>query len=81
MKLAFVNERPDGDMDTRWAETEVIFILKLFRGVFHQHNDEGAPVLDWGHVFESLNKLDVGVSRESASSLWGRVVDARRELC
>ena len=66
IKLAFVNERPDGDMGSEWAETGDRYILKLFRDfVFHQHNDEGAPVMDWGHVFESLNKLSGGWLYES----------------
>jgi len=86
VKLAFVNERPDGDMDTQWAETGDRYILKLFRDfVFHQHNDEGAPVLDWGHVFESLNKLDVGVSekvlllsRDELSMLVASYADVKR---
>jgi PAB-dependent poly(A)-specific ribonuclease subunit 3 len=86
IKLAFVNERPDGDMDTEWAETGDRYILKLFRDfVFHQHNDEGAPVMDWGHVFESLNKLDVGVpekvlllSRDEMSMLVASYADIKR---
>ena len=86
VKLAFVNERPDGDMDTEWAETGDRYILKLFRDfVFHQHNDEGAPVMDWGHVFEALNKLDVGVpekvlllSRDEMSMLVASYADIKR---
>ena len=86
IKLAFVNERPDGDMDTEWAETGDRYILKLFRDfVFHQHNDEGAPVMDWGHVFESLNKLDAGVaekvlllSRDEMSMLVASYADIKR---
>ena len=86
VKLGFVNERPDGDMDTEWAETGDRYILKLFRDyVFHQHNDQGSPVLDWGHVFESLNKLDVGVServlllsRDEMSMLVASYADIKR---
>lgn len=85
IKLAFVNERPDGDMDSEWAETGDRYILKLFRDfVFHQHNDEGAPLMDWGHVFESLNKLDVGVpekvlllSRDEMSMLVASYADIK----
>ena len=63
VKLAFVNDRPDRDMHKEWAETGDRYIIKLFRDfIFHQHNNEGAPVLDWGHVFECLNKLEVGVA-------------------
>ena len=86
VKLGFVNERPDGDMDTEWAETGDRYILKLFRdNVFQQHNDQGSPVLDWGHVFESLNKLDVGVServlllsRDEMSMLVASYADIKR---
>ena len=86
IKLAFANERPDGDMDTEWAETGDRYILKLFRDfVFHQHNKAGAPVIDWGHVFESLNKLDVGVpekivllSRDEMSMLVASYADVKR---
>jgi PAB-dependent poly(A)-specific ribonuclease subunit 3 len=86
VKLGFVNERPDGDMDTEWAETGDRYILKLFRDyVFHQHNDQGSPVMDWGHVFESLNKLDVGVServlllsRDEMSMLVASYADIKR---
>ena len=86
IKLAFVNERPNGDMDTDWAETGDRYVLKLFRDfVFHQHNNEGAPVIDWGHVFESLNKLDVGVpekllllSRDEMSILVASYADVKR---
>jgi PAB-dependent poly(A)-specific ribonuclease subunit 3 len=61
-KLAFVNERPSGRLDTNWAETGDRYILKLFRDyLFHQDNEDGSPILDWGHVFDSLNKVDIGV--------------------
>jgi len=86
IKMVFVNERPDDDMDAEWAETGDRYILKLFRDfVFHQHNDEGAPVMDWGHVFESLNKLDAGVaekvlllSRDEMSMLVASYADIKR---
>ena len=70
VKLAFVNERPDGDMDTQWAETGERYILKLFRDfVFHQHNDEGAPVLDWGHVSSHSINSTLGSQRKYFFSL------------
>lgn len=38
------------------------YLLKLFRDfVLHQVQEDGTPVLDWGHVVECLNKLDAGV--------------------
>ena len=45
-----------------WADSGDRYLLKLFRDfVFHQKSEDGRPDLDWGHVFESLNKLDAGV--------------------
>ena len=39
-----------------------LYLLKLYRDfVLHQRRDDGSPNLDWGHVVESLNKLDVGI--------------------
>ena len=65
IKLAFVNDQPGRDLHKDWAETGDRYIIKLFRDfVFHQHNNDGAPVLDWGHVFECLNKLEVGVAEK-----------------
>ena len=62
VKLGFINERHEFDLDPEWSETGDRYLLKLFRDyVFHQVYDDGAPVLDWGHVVECLNKLDVGV--------------------
>ena len=37
VKLGFVNERPEGDVDAQWAETGDRYLLKLLRDhVFHQ---------------------------------------------
>jgi len=64
-KLDFINERPEGDMMASWSETGDRYLLKLFRDfVFHQAADDGAPKVDWGHVVECLNKLDLGVTEE-----------------
>ena len=62
------------------------YLLKLFRDfVFHQCTEEGAPVLDWGHVVEALNKLDAGVpekvmlmSRDESSMLVVSYADIKR---
>jgi PAB-dependent poly(A)-specific ribonuclease subunit 3 len=62
VKLGFINERPEFEMDPSWSETGDRYLLKLFRDyVFHQVYDDGTPVIDWGHVVECLNKFDVGV--------------------
>lgn len=86
IKLTFINERPDGDMDPNWAETGDRYILKLFRDfVFHQHDNDGNSITDWGHVFECLNKLDTGVaekvllvSRDEMSMLVASYADIKR---
>ena len=66
-KLGFINERPEYDMDPSWSETGDRYLLKLFRDyVFHQVYEDGSPVVDFAHVVECLNKLDVGVSEKIA---------------
>ncbi|KAI9279488.1 kinase-like domain-containing protein [Umbelopsis sp. AD052] len=65
MKMNFINERPEFDMDPSWSETGDRYIIKLFRDyVFHQVNENGAPALDMVHVLTCLNKLDVGVDEK-----------------
>jgi PAB-dependent poly(A)-specific ribonuclease subunit 3 len=58
MKLGFVNERPEYDMDPSWSETGDRYLLKLFRDyVFHQVYEDNTPLIDYGHVVECLNKV------------------------
>ncbi|KAL7419181.1 PAB-dependent poly(A)-specific ribonuclease subunit 3 [Cryptotrichosporon argae] len=66
MKMGFINERPEFDMDPRWAETGDRYVIKLFRDhVFHSVGADGKPVIDLSHVLTLLNKLDAGArSRE-----------------
>lgn len=60
VKLSQVTERPEHCGDPSWAETGERYSLKLFRDfVFHQVDEQGRPVLDVGHVVESLSRLDV----------------------
>ena len=60
VKLSQVTERPEHCGDPSWAETGERYSLKLFRDfVFHQVDEQGRPVLDVGHVVESLTRLDV----------------------
>lgn len=88
IKLGFVNERPEYDMSAGWSETGDRYLLKLFRDyVFHQVDEDGAPVLDFSHVIESMNKLDMGVdekilltSRDEKSMLVLSFKDLRRCL-
>ncbi|OZJ02266.1 hypothetical protein BZG36_04701 [Bifiguratus adelaidae] len=65
MKMAFINERPEFDMDPSWSETGDRYIIKLFRDyVFHQVDENGVPVVDVAHVLTCLNKLDAGVDEK-----------------
>lgn len=46
------------------------YLLKLFRDLlFHQVDEEGAPLLDWGLAMEALNKVDAGVP-EKVRCVW-----------
>jgi PAB-dependent poly(A)-specific ribonuclease subunit 3 len=64
-KLGFINERPGLDADRRWSETGDRYLLKLFRDyTFHQVYQDGRPAIDFGHVIETLNKLDAGVDEK-----------------
>jgi PAB-dependent poly(A)-specific ribonuclease subunit 3 len=79
IKLGFINERPEFEMDPKWSESGDRYVLKLFRDyVFHQVSPDGKPVVDLSHVLTVLNKLDAGarsrekimlVSRDSQSCL------------
>mmetsp|Transcript_8345 Transcript_8345/g.30785 ORF Transcript_8345/g.30785 Transcript_8345/m.30785 type:complete len:654 (-) Transcript_8345:25-1986(-) len=61
-KLGYVNERPMDALGAEWSETGDRYLLKLFRDfVFHQVDENGEPIVDWGHVVECLLKLDAGV--------------------
>ncbi|KAH8915997.1 hypothetical protein BT69DRAFT_825968 [Atractiella rhizophila] len=60
-KLAFINERPEFERDSRWSETGDRYLLKLFRDyVFHQVDEERNPIIDLSHVISCLNKLEAG---------------------
>lgn len=60
MKLATINERPEGpNGETGWADNGEKYLLKLFRDfVFHQVDQNGNPVLNMGHMLECMAKLD-----------------------
>lgn len=91
IKLGFLNERPEYALDPQWGETGDRYILKLFRDfVFHQVEEDGTPIMDWGHVVECLNKLDAGVpeqillmSHDEASIIVVSYADVKRcaEIC
>ncbi|KAK9863086.1 hypothetical protein WJX84_005065 [Apatococcus fuscideae] len=85
-RLSMVVDRPAGDPDSHWSETGDRYLLKLFHDfVLHQVTEDGAPMIDWGHVVEALNKLDAGVpekvlllSRDEASMLVVSYADIKR---
>lgn len=46
------------DMNPDWADTGDRYLLKLFRDyVFHQVDENGAPVIEMSHVIQCLNKV------------------------
>lgn len=60
VKLDMVLDRYDDEVHSYGMQAGDKHMLRCFRDfVFHQVR-EGRPALDWGHVVEALNKLDVG---------------------
>ena len=63
-KMSLICERPPPPgvkPADSWSETDDRYVIKLFRDyVFHQVDDRGKPVVDFGHVIDCLNKLDAG---------------------
>lgn len=61
LKLGFLNERPEHTHNPNWSESGQYYIAKLLRDyVFHQDNEDGTPNVDYAHIVECLNKLDIG---------------------
>lgn len=64
-RLVMVSEGSQTSLEPNWSETGDRYLIKLFKDfVFHQVNEAGGPLLDWGHVVEALNKLDLGVNEK-----------------
>ena len=63
LKMGLVDDRPGGqNLRRQWSGNA--YMMKLFRDyVFHQVDEQGKPVMDFGHTIGALNKLDTG-SRE-----------------
>ena len=88
VKLGFINERPEYKNNPSWSETENRYLLKLFRDyVFHQNSDDGTPIVDFGHVVDSLNKLDAGtqekillMSRDQSNMLIANFGDLKKSV-
>ena len=86
VKISFIKE--SSAENDNWAETGERYILKLFQDyMFQHHNGEGTHLVDWGHIFESLNKVDIGVaekvlllSRDEMSMLVISYADIKRCL-
>jgi PAB-dependent poly(A)-specific ribonuclease subunit 3 len=89
-KITLVCERPPPPgvkPADSWSDTDDRYVIKLFRDyVFHQIDDRGQPVVDFGHVIDCLNKLDAGIperillaSRDGRSFLVVTYADVR--LC
>lgn len=61
VKLMTINERTDENGSMNWSDTGDRYILRLFRDfVFHQKDEQGHTVVDFGHIFDALAKLDAG---------------------
>jgi PAB-dependent poly(A)-specific ribonuclease subunit 3 len=88
IKLNAVVDRAELLGDTRWAETGDRYLLKLFRDfIFHQVDDQGLPINDWGIIIDAINKADSGIdekimllSRDEASMLVVSYADIKRCL-
>ena len=88
MKLNTVVDRAELMGDTRWAETGDRYLLKLFRDfLFHQVDDQGQPLNDWGMAIDAINKTDAGLnekvmllSRDETSMLVVSYADIKRCL-
>lgn len=86
IKLGFINERPEFDKSMNWSETGDRYLIKLFRDyVFHQVDENGNPVIDYGYVVDCLNKLDLAsdekillMTRDERSMLLLRYEDIHR---
>lgn len=86
IKLGMINDRAELLGDDQWSETGDRYLLKLFRDfAFHQVDESGAPVIDWGPTIEALNKADAGVaekilllSRDEAAMLVVSYADIKR---
>eukprot|EP00890_Picochlorum_soloecismus_P005254 jgi/Picsp_1/572/NSC_00569-R1_pan3 polya specific ribonuclease subunit homolog ( cerevisiae) len=88
IKLNAIVDRAEFLGDTRWAETGDRYLLKLFRDfIFHQVDEQGLPMNDWGVIIDAINKADSGIeekimllSRDEASMLVVSYADIKRCL-
>jgi PAB-dependent poly(A)-specific ribonuclease subunit 3 len=58
-KLSFVSQQESNvDIEQMNQDLEIISLFKDY--LFHQLNENGSQIVDYGHVIDCLNKLDVG---------------------
>lgn len=62
-KINTIADRTQLNAIHKWNETGDRYICKLFREyLFQQTDSQGRPVVDMGHILDSLAKVDVGTS-------------------
>lgn len=62
-KINTIADRSQLNAIHKWNETGDRYICKLFREyLFQQTDNQGRPVIDMGHILDSLAKVDVGTS-------------------
>jgi PAB-dependent poly(A)-specific ribonuclease subunit 3 len=61
-KLSFVSQQQESNLlDSSEQMNQDLEIISLFKDyLFHQLNENGSQIVDYGHVIDCLNKLDVG---------------------
>ena len=87
LKMGLVDDRPGGqNLRRQWSGNA--YMMKLFRDyMFHQVDEQGKPVLDFGHTIGALNKLDIASqekivlsSRDSKSLMVVSFADVQESL-
>ncbi|KAJ1605841.1 Ser/Thr protein kinase, partial [Cryptosporidium canis] len=62
-KINTIADRTQLNAIHKWNETGDRYVCKLFREyLFQQTDSQGRPVIDMGHILDSLAKVDVGTS-------------------
>eukprot|EP00656_Telonema_subtile_P044513 TRINITY_DN50762_c0_g1_i1.p1 TRINITY_DN50762_c0_g1~~TRINITY_DN50762_c0_g1_i1.p1 ORF type:complete len:603 (+),score=159.32 TRINITY_DN50762_c0_g1_i1:152-1960(+) len=62
IKLSFVCQHP---LFGQFESSEAPYLLKLtWDYIFHQMDEDDKPVVEYAHVVECLNKLDIGVEEQ-----------------
>eukprot|EP01083_Nonionella_stella_P099232 279008_1 len=70
-KLSFVVNRPEFQNDPQFIQNGEFWVLRLFFDyVFHQRRGTGTAFLDNGHILQTLNKFDAGLSEKITLASW-----------